>query len=237
MTAKPIDRSRLREFVTMQIAGLPNPAPWQWVSFADGSLPEGSRFLGVAIVRAHNVGHAAMVAHDRGINPGGEVLAAPVPEEFGPPPPEWDHKLIRDKAEIERLTKLWHGCGIKSVAELEDEAERQASRGFRVKVRGAANPMIADFRCDEHGVFEASAPHGADFAPCPTCGASSAWTPSPVAGRVRQGEVVRGKSDGPRHRRDLATSALADGMSLSEFRKRRREMWREERIAEVRRKL
>ena len=102
----------IQDFIARSIEGLPLVAPWHWVSFADGDLPKGSQFLGVAIVRAHNVGHAAAVCHERGCNPGGEVMAVPVPEKFGAPPPEWDHKLIADKAEIERLTKGWHGEGI-----------------------------------------------------------------------------------------------------------------------------
>lgn len=93
--------------VIESIDGLPVEAPWQWLSFADGTRPKGEQFLGVAIVQAHNVGHAAMVAHARGCNPGGEVAAMPIPERFGPPPPEWDHKLITDRDEIERLERQW----------------------------------------------------------------------------------------------------------------------------------
>ena len=45
-----------------------------WLSFADGSLPKGRQFLGVAIIRAHSMLEAVQVAHALGINPGGEVL-------------------------------------------------------------------------------------------------------------------------------------------------------------------
>jgi len=44
-----------------------------WLSFADGSLPEGSQFLGACIVRAISDLDAVCVAHRLGINPGGEV--------------------------------------------------------------------------------------------------------------------------------------------------------------------
>lgn len=109
------------QFVNISIAGLTDPAPWQWVSFADPNLPAGTQFLGVAIVRAHNVGHAAMICHERGINPGGEVMAFPIPEDLGDPPAEWDHKLVRDKADVERMTQEWHRCGCKTLAEFEEE--------------------------------------------------------------------------------------------------------------------
>lgn len=48
---------------------------WHWLSFADPNRPEGQQLLGVAIVQAENVVHAALVARALGINPGGEVQA------------------------------------------------------------------------------------------------------------------------------------------------------------------
>ena len=57
---------------------------WMWLSFADGSLPEGEQFLGVAIVEAGGVMEAAMVAKVHGINPGGEVKAIDIPPEHVP---------------------------------------------------------------------------------------------------------------------------------------------------------
>ena len=49
------------------------PESWWWLSFADGSLPEGQQFLGVAIVREHGPARAIRRSHELGINPGGEV--------------------------------------------------------------------------------------------------------------------------------------------------------------------
>ena len=43
--------------------------PWWWMSFADPDLPEGSRFLGVAIVQAPHVAAALTRSHRLGINP------------------------------------------------------------------------------------------------------------------------------------------------------------------------
>lgn len=102
-----------------ELVGTVGELPWHWVSFADSNKPTGAQFLGVAIVRAMNVGHAAMVCWRHGCNPGGQVMAVPVPEEFGPPPPEWDHKLITDKARINELTNQWHGCDADTIENLE----------------------------------------------------------------------------------------------------------------------
>lgn len=55
------------------------PPRW-WLSFADASLPAGSQFLGVVIVRGRNIMEAATVAHWIGINPGGGVQGIEIPE-------------------------------------------------------------------------------------------------------------------------------------------------------------
>ena len=54
------------------------PEKWVWLSFADGTLPEGSQFLGVCIVRASGVFDGSMACHMMGINPGGEVVCWPL---------------------------------------------------------------------------------------------------------------------------------------------------------------
>lgn len=108
--------SDVKQMVRDSIVGKTGEPPWQWVSFAG---EEG--FRGVAILRAWNVGHASQVAWEHGCNPGGEVMALEVPDEFGSPPPEWDHKLISDRAEVERLTERWHGCGIVKTGDILDD--------------------------------------------------------------------------------------------------------------------
>lgn len=52
---------------------------WWWLSFVDPELPEGSRFLGVAIVQAGDFAAAVARAHRLGINPGGEVEGIEMP--------------------------------------------------------------------------------------------------------------------------------------------------------------
>ena len=53
-----------------------------FLSFADGNLPQGSQFLGGAIVRASHMIEAVRVAHILGINPGGEVQGIQVPSKL-----------------------------------------------------------------------------------------------------------------------------------------------------------
>lgn len=64
------------------------PCTLWWLSFCDGSRPEGSQFLGVSIVRGldpHAVDERVAMAsalsesHRQGCNPGGEVQATPLP--------------------------------------------------------------------------------------------------------------------------------------------------------------
>lgn len=77
-----------------------------WLSFADADLPEGSQFLGVAIVRAATMAHAIQTSHRLGCNPGGSVGAVVIHARC-PPPGNWLGRCIADKAEIARLDFEW----------------------------------------------------------------------------------------------------------------------------------
>lgn len=57
-----------------------NPLVWWWLSFVDNSRPEGDKFIGACIVKAHGVITAAKEAHAQKCNPGGEVGAMPFPD-------------------------------------------------------------------------------------------------------------------------------------------------------------
>jgi hypothetical protein len=60
-----------------------NQGEWFWLSFCDSDLPEGSQFLGVSLVGpCLNIAHAAMIAHGKGCNPGGEVIGHVVPSPY-----------------------------------------------------------------------------------------------------------------------------------------------------------
>lgn len=54
--------------------------PLWWLSFCDASRPEGSQFLGAAIVSGPDIAFACMNAHALGCNPGGEVMGVQIPE-------------------------------------------------------------------------------------------------------------------------------------------------------------
>jgi hypothetical protein len=77
--------------------------PLLWMSFVDPELPEGSAFLGVAIVEAKDIGEGTALCWDLGINPGGEVLAGEMPEPW--PPCRFRDRLLQ-KPEIEELRQI-----------------------------------------------------------------------------------------------------------------------------------
>jgi|SRR3984885_11783152 len=78
---------------------------WWWLSFADGSLPKGSQFLGVAIVKGANVYQASQAAHHIGCNPGGSVMGEPFDDDDIVPPEEFTNRLLteRDIDELKRI--------------------------------------------------------------------------------------------------------------------------------------
>lgn len=61
-----------------------NRLNWWWLSFCDGRRPAGSQFLGVAVVYALGMTHAVRMAHEKGINPGGEVMSYPLDDDLVP---------------------------------------------------------------------------------------------------------------------------------------------------------
>ncbi len=108
--------------------------------------------------------------------------------------------------------------------------------------------ILADFCCPYHGRFEALAESDAEWHPCPVwmvhghanpatsveapCDCQSPWSPSPVRGRVRIGEVVRGGVDKPDSPMMLDTRELGNGMPMEEWRARRDKMYEERRWKE-----
>lgn len=106
---------------------------------------------------------------------------------------------------------------------------------FIIRQRGDATaPITCDFRCEEHGVFEATVPrHESDATPCPVCGSSSPWTPSPVTGKVKRFEVARGGWQKPEHPGWLDTRELGEGQSWHEFQEKRQKIRDQEREREI----
>lgn len=74
-----------------------------YLSFADPDLPEGTQFLGAAIVESDAalgfVG-AVTVAHMLGINPGGEVMGIALPDDWVPA--KWTGRLL-SRADLDQM--------------------------------------------------------------------------------------------------------------------------------------
>lgn len=113
--------------------------------------------------------------------------------------------------------------------------------------------ILCDFECPKHGVFEAVADADAESHPCPQptgvtipitadyerdstvelCGLSSPWSPTPVMGRVKRWEVVRGGWEKPERKTFLDTRDLGEGQDPDEFRAKRSVIWEEQRHREI----
>lgn len=116
-------------------------------------------------------------------------------------------------------------------------------------------PIVACYTCPEHGEFDAEvrrdengeAPDvivcGDEVAIGETthpltgqpaieygrCEQQATWTPSPVAGRVRRIEAVKGGWEKPERSTFLDTRRLGEGQSMDEFRAERKRVWEEQR--------
>src|SRR5258707_14820776 len=80
---------------------------WYYLSFASDR-----GFLGAVIIRAHGITDAMMRCNARGINPGGEIRAMPIPDD-APLPTEHCNKLL-SLADLEAIfgpTGLVHADG------------------------------------------------------------------------------------------------------------------------------
>lgn len=108
--------------------------------------------------------------------------------------------------------------------------------GYTVKIRGGGGYESRDFSCEEHGVFDALIQRGLrEPQPCPACGRDSEMVMSAPLGRVKLGEVTRGKVEPAPSPYALDTQPLADGMPLGEFKKQRRKLWDDKRRADWKR--
>lgn len=113
--------------------------------------------------------------------------------------------------------------------------------GYIVRVRGGGGYVSREYLCLEHGVFDelVERNHAAQRMPhaCPICGAASEPAMSAPHGRVKLGEVMRGKVEAAPSPYALDTQPLADGMPLSEFKARRRKLWDDKRRADWKAKI
>jgi hypothetical protein len=100
-------KARVAEVMREELA---QPEQWHWVSFAD------EVFRGAVVIQAHGVTDAATKCHALNINPGGQVMALPMPPEILAQVPESYRNRLLTKAEVK---ELWPDA--KSLREYEEE--------------------------------------------------------------------------------------------------------------------
>ena len=116
---------------------------------------------------------------------------------------------------------------------------------FRTITRGTPRPILSDFRCPVHGVFEARVDSGTDEQPCPAlaglrtkdgqplsdyemfvatrvlkfdqCGLPSPWSPSPIVMRMRRVEAAKGRDETPIHPEWNFQRNLEEGATREEY--------------------
>ena len=89
-------KRRILNKVAKESSGEPR---WWWLSFADPHRARNDQFLGVAIVEAAGPITASLVAHDLGVNPGGEVAILPLKPE--------DRERLLSREEAQALLRHW----------------------------------------------------------------------------------------------------------------------------------
>jgi hypothetical protein len=103
--AVEVTPDRIMQVLTGEFA---EPEQWHYLSFA------GDVFLGAAIVKAHGIVHASLVCHGLGINPGGQVLGAPIPDDKLPAKQYLNRLLTR-----EDIQEFWPDA--KTIREWDEE--------------------------------------------------------------------------------------------------------------------
>lgn len=73
-----------------------------YMSFADGTRPKGTQFLGGLFIRAKSFTGALQASHQRGLNPGGEVQVVVVKKSIEE---KWIGRLM-SRAELEEMDRL-----------------------------------------------------------------------------------------------------------------------------------
>ena len=85
------------------------PEQYQYLSFADDT------FRGAVVVKAHGITDALFKVNALDINPHGEVLCVPIPEDKSP-----DSKFLNRLLTKEEITEMW-GEPCKSIREWDEE--------------------------------------------------------------------------------------------------------------------
>lgn len=84
----------MKEIIPTILEELTEEESLWWLSFCDTDKPEGSQFLGVAIVRANGIATAITMTHMLKINPGGSVAGWGVPDDISIPD-ELQNRLVQ----------------------------------------------------------------------------------------------------------------------------------------------
>jgi hypothetical protein len=111
MKRKKWKKGEFRERIDTVLRGeMDSPMQWHYVSFAD------KVFHGVVIIQAHGITDALTKCNILGINPGGQVMAVPMPDEIIAQVPEADRTRLLSKEDVKRM---WPDA--KSIREHEEE--------------------------------------------------------------------------------------------------------------------
>lgn len=121
--------------------------------------------------------------------------------------------------------------------------------GYVLKVRGGGGLTLREYRCPEHGVFEALVPRDAgDEQPCPATGkmdepgfgywlcqapSPRCFTSAPAVHTQFVVSVVRGKDDPKPHPNAMDLRPLAEGQKMHEWRAERAQHWERDRQRRV----
>lgn len=98
--------------------------------------------------------------------------------------------------------------------------------------------ILVEYECPHHGRFEYLESHEAqDSRPCAECECESPYVISAPAVKPNYASVTQGKSDTERPPGFVSTSALADGMSVNEYKERLSKRRKEKIRSHVRSKL
>ena len=73
------------------------PETWHYISFAD------KVFHGAVIIMAHGIADAVSKCHRLNINPGGQVLCVPMPEDIIAQVPETDRIRLLTREDVQRI--------------------------------------------------------------------------------------------------------------------------------------
>lgn len=119
----------LTRYPSLAVKEMENEPAWWWLSFSGGGM-----FLGVVIVFAHGLLEAVRICQVRNMNPGGEVLGAPMTLEEVP------LEKYRNKILSEELARECMPTRVKLTVHNDDSVEPLQQTGGEESSQVTANP-------------------------------------------------------------------------------------------------